>query len=181
LAYSKCSSWAVDQVHYQKAYIVGLESSKLGYILDFSFGGSFADSYTDGSQFKAKMVFYPGLLKERAIIKQKVNASSFDYKLKALPSLSSAVEYFQERKEAFPWADESLSLVEVNSIYEVDREWFMSDKEGKEIRVKPIEEVTFLEHKIWLLANGKPFTAALLDSNGQIQLLGAWVDNVYIY
>jgi len=119
-----------DRLKVRKVYLYGVESNCFAYILDFvPESRYFEELYTKSTMIKAQLVFYDGVIKQRAIIKTKESVDRYiPTSLKSVDSLHEAYSNFKEALISFPWVWEYPVFVSSCSIVSKDDEFYIVDR-----------------------------------------------------
>ena len=159
-----------DNLESRKIYLYGVQTNQWAYILEFAFGNSFfKDSYILGGKFQAKLAIYPGVLKNRAILKLKGGNSDLPYDLKPFKNLEIAHDHFIENKIRFPWIFEQFIFLKDANIVKYDHQYFLVDDTNNMLKIIAI---TFIKYLSFLAeSKGNKVDIFAVRTNNGIKIL----------
>ncbi len=171
--------WIVLKVDYQeddnlksrKVYLYGCSSNRWAYILDFSFAGrGFGDVYIQENYIQAKLAFYGGIIKQRAVLKVRgQNSDRYEGELDSFVSLKEANIAYQYQKMAYPFIFDMPQHHRDISIVDVDGSYILVDIDENTM---PIVGFDFeLYSHILAHTKGEKFDAFFLRNEKSIEML----------
>ncbi len=165
----------------QRHYLLGLESHRFAYILDFAFKNlALPTLLMPATATKATLVFQPSnALLRRAFIKnQGANTAKISTEFEPLLNLTAAQRDVVQHLQKSPWADDIIQIIADLTLATDNNAWFLRDTEGSLLKLNP----QFSEEKIWQLlavSGGVAKTFALLRTGATALPLGVFEENVY--
>jgi hypothetical protein len=170
-----------DDLTIQRHYLLGLQSHRFAYILDFAYKNlALPTLLMPATATKATLVFQPSnALLCRAFIKnQGANTSKIATDFEPLSSWSAAQRDIVQHLQKSPWADDILQIVADLTLASDNNAWFLRDTEGSILKVN----LQFSEEKIWQLlavSGGIAKTFAVLRTGETAMPLGIFEENSY--
>jgi hypothetical protein len=170
-----------DDLTIQRHYLLGLQSHRFAYILDFAFKNlALPTLLMPATATKATLVFQPSnALLCRAFIKnQGANTSRIATDFMPLANWTEAQRDIVQHLQKFPWADDILQVVADLTLTTDGTAWFLRDTEGSLLKLN----VKFSEEKIWQLlavSGGIAKTFAVLRTGETVMPLGIFEENSY--
>ena len=148
----------------RRTWLYGKNTGQTALILDYVFGGVFQEHYgLVGACFEGEIVFYPGVLKQRAVVKSQSRAISEEK-----PQFISLYENLQRHAttlSAFPWLTQYPFLLSKMSIVSVEKKWFLVDEKMKMIPLK--------------IAREKALKMLVITGNQPFDVFGEWAENIF--
>jgi hypothetical protein len=177
-----------DDLTIQRHYLLGLESHRFAYILDFAFKNlALPTLLMPATATKATLVFQSSnALLCRAFIKnQGANTSRIATDFMPLANWTEAQHYIVQHLQKFPWADDILQIVADLTLITDGTAWFLRDtpadsgtSAGSLLKLN----FKFSEEKIWQLlavSGGIAKTFAVLRTGETVMPLGIFEENSY--
>ena len=173
--------WEEEKMTTRKVHLYGTTSNKTAYILEFSFGGSFTTFYTTGSPIEAKLLFFEGVLEQRAIVKVQGQNTSKTPTLKPLKSLDEAHNLYIKEKIIYPFLFDRLHFIEEVQITKQtidNKEIFIlidTNKTFVSIDMTHTQYLTILAH-----TKGEKFNIFLVQESHHYTILSFYYENIVI-
>jgi hypothetical protein len=170
-----------DDLTIQRHYLLGLQSHRFAYILDFAFKNlALPTLLMPATATKATLVFQPSnALLRRAFVKnQGANTSRIATDFLPLFNWSAGQHDVVQHLQKFPWADDILQVVADLTLTTDGTAWFLRDTEGSLLKLN----FKFSEEKIWQLlavSGGIAKTFAVLRTGETVMPLGIFEENSY--
>jgi hypothetical protein len=170
-----------DDLTIQRHYLLGLQSHRFAYILDFAYKNvALPTLLMPATATKATLVFQPSnALLRRAFIKnQGANTAKIVSDFAPLANWTEAQHVIVQHLQKFPWADDIPQVVANLTLASDGMAWFLRDTEGSILKVNP----QFSEEKIWQLlavSGGIAKTFAVLRTGETVLPLGIFEENSY--
>jgi SWIM zinc finger len=170
-----------DDLTIQRHYLLGLQSHRFAYILDFAYKNlALPTLLMPATATKATLVFQPSnALLCRAFIKnQGANTAKIATDFEPLANWSAAQHVIVQHLQKFPWADDIPQVIADLTLASDGTAWFLRDTEGSLLKVN----LQFSEEKIWQLlavSGGIAKTFALLRTGETVMPLGIFEENSY--
>jgi hypothetical protein len=177
-----------DDLTIQRHYLLGLQSHRFAYILDFAFKNvALPTLLMPATATKATLVFQPSnALLCRAFIKnQGANTAKIATDFMPLPNWSAGQHDVVQHLQKFPWADDMLQVVADLTLTTDGTAWFLRDtpadggtSAGSLLKLN----TKFSEEKIWQLlavSGGIAKTFAVLRTGETVMPLGIFEENTY--
>jgi len=163
----------------RKTYLYGTTSNRFLYILDFAFmGAGFTETFAKGKKIQAKIAVYPGLQKNRAILKIKGNKTDIVSDLKPIVNFQVAHNFFIEQKIAFPFTFEVPIFIENVNLVKQNEVFYLINKKDEVLKCINFENDSYFN----LLAHSKGdwFDAFVVMSDFGIELLAIYLNEKMI-
>ncbi len=170
-----------DDLTIQRHYLLGLQSHRFAYILDFAYKNlALPTLLMPATATKASLVFQPSnALLCRAFVKnQGANTSKIATDFEPLSNWSAAQHVIVQHLQKSPWADDILQIVADLTLATDNNAWFLRDREGSLLKLN----LQFSEEKIWQLlavSGGIAKTFAVLRTGETVLPLGIFEENSY--
>lgn len=168
-----------DRVDMQKTWLLGKNTGHLAVIIDFAFGNQgFETNYLPGTGLEAELVYYPGSVSMRALLKDKPLRSHRIESIQAWPDLDSFFETHARILSRNPFLYEYPFLVEDLRPVNTGQVWHLMDKQDQYIPIVP----RFA--KIWELfaiSAGEPVTVFGEWNGRNLYPLGVWHHQRWIH
>jgi hypothetical protein len=170
-----------DDLTIQRHYLLGLQSHRFAYILDFAYKNlALPTLLMPATATKATLVFQPSnALLRRAFIKnQGANTAKIVSDFTPLANWTEAQHVIVQHLQKFPWADDIPQVVADLTLASDGAAWFLRDTEGSLLKVN----LQFSEEKIWQLlavSGGIAKTFAVLRTGETVLPLGIFEENTY--
>jgi len=161
-----------ERLTVRKVYLYGTESNRWAFILEFAHGNSyFEEHYLEGSLVQAKLVFYDGLFKQRAVLKIKGAKEESDFKaLRPFATLQEAHNAFKEALILFPWIFDYPLFVSACNVVEKDKKFYLVDREDSFIELKGMGRSAY--YNFLIQSSGAFVDMFLLQNQEQTRVLG---------
>lgn len=102
-----------DKLVYRRVWLRHESSGQWALLLDFSFGQQgFADHWVCGSAYQGRLSYYPGVLPQRAVVKELLPSRSVYEQLSGFDSLSDCQQAYAAALAANPWLSSLPALLE---------------------------------------------------------------------
>ena len=173
--------WEEEKMTARKVHLYGITSNKTAYILEFSFGGSFTTFYTIGSPIEAKLLFFEGVLEQRAIVKVQGQNTSKTPTLKPLKSLDEAQNIYIKEKIIYPFLFDKLHFTEELHITKQtieNTEVFILIDTNKTFVIVDITHTRYLT--ILAYTKGEKFSVFLVQQSQNYTILSVYYENKVI-
>ena len=170
-----------DDLTIQRHYLLGLQSHRFAYILDFAYKNlALPTLLMPATATKATLVFQPSnALLRRAFVKnQGANTAKIVTDFIPLANWTEAQHVIVQHLQKFPWADDIPQIVANLTLASDGTAWFLRDTEGSILKVN----LQFSEEKIWQLlavSGGIAKTFAVLRTGKTVMPLGIFEQNIY--
>lgn len=155
-----------DRLQVQRSWLRGVRSGMHALILTFAFGNQAPFSgLVTGTQFEAELVFFPGSLPLRALIKKRSDATR---PAAGMPhaTFDDSLAKFSEALAANPWLQRYPIAAAAAVPVERPGGWFLLDEARKCVRVHPR-----FQHAWTLMA---------LSGGHPVELFGEWNGNFFV-
>ncbi|MEZ4849453.1 MAG: hypothetical protein R3B93_12715 [Bacteroidia bacterium] len=133
-----------DRLDIQRTWLVGDQSGKLALIIDFAFGNQeFEHQFKPGTAFEAELVYYPGSLQTRALLKEKPERI---YPMQLLNGWDNLQDFFSLHAQALsqnPFIFQFPFLVNHLKPVMIGEKWGLADKKSDYIPVHPLFNKTW--------------------------------------
>lgn len=160
----------------EKTWLLGQTSGHYAMQLQFFVRSQVPENrLISGLVYDAELVFFPGTVTQRAIVKEQFQSVS-PKQVKGFEDLLSMNNYEAEISSQYPLIDEHALLVNQVKPVPLGKHWGLQDEKGH------IVSLTNSEYKIWkllALAGAKPIPVFLTGKENQYELRGAWAMNNY--
>ncbi len=149
----------------RKIWLYGKKSRETALITDFAFNGIFTEQYGPaGSCFEGEIVFYPGVVKQRALVKTQIRTIE-----EVHPVFKGFAENFRlhaENISIFPWIKQFPFLLSEMKIGFSENRWFFTDDKMNAIPLQVSRE--------------KAMDILVLTGNQPFDVFGEWSDNLFV-
>lgn len=164
-----------DGLTSRKTYLYGVTTNRFVYILDFSFrGAGFSETYVKGQQLQAKLALYPGVHKNRAILKVKGIDTDINFDLHPVPFKDANARYLESRIK-FPFTFESLAMVASAKIVLQENNIYLVNKKDEILHCFDLPKETFLT--VLAISKGHWFDAFVVMNQQGVELLAIHFDD----
>jgi len=162
----------------RKTYFYGIQTNRWAYILDFSFrGAGFLETYVKGRKMLAKLAMYPGIHRNRAILKIKGSDTDVKFDLKPVPFKETNARYLAHRIK-FPFTFDWLAFVASAKIVRHDEKIFLVNPNDEVLLCFGLSSETFLS--VLAITKGYWFDAFLVMHEQGVELLAIhFNDKIY--
>ena len=160
----------------EKTWLLGQKTNKYAVQLQFFVRTSVPENrLMPGMSYDAELVFFPGTVAQRAIVKQQFQSSTIS-QVNGFVDLKTMNAYEAEISTANPLIDEHALLVNNLKPVRIGNNWLLQDQKGHVVNLKNTEE------KIWKLlaiAGAKPIPVFLTGKENRYEIRGAWAMETY--
>lgn len=137
----------------RRIWLYGKQAGITALILDFGFGGNFTEQYgPTGSCFQGEVVFYPGILRQRALVKTQTRTPKPFFPL--FKNTEDNLQQMASQLSVFPWFRQFPFLLSDMVLVSHNKKWFLADKSMKIIPIKASQNKVL---HILALSGNEPF------------------------
>ncbi len=159
----------------RKTYLYGVTTNRFAYFLDFSFrGAGFSETYVKGHKMQAKLAMFPGVHKNRAVLKIKGSDTKAEFNLKPL-SFKAANAQYLERRIKFPFTFDWLGLVASAKIAHHDDKIYLVNENDDILHCFEMATERFLS--VLAITKGHWFDAFVVMNEQGVRLLAIYFNN----
>ncbi|GLV59878.1 hypothetical protein KDH_67020 [Dictyobacter sp. S3.2.2.5] len=170
----------VERGRAQRTWLYGTASSQSTFVLQFSYmGAPFGENYPLGTHQQAELVYWPGVVPQRALFAQRHGISlPIQERLPGVASFAAFQDGVARQLGRNPWQERFLCLIQ-DSLPVYDQEnksWWLSDQQGQALPLARRQD----EHwKLLALSGGHPLDLAAEWNGEALMPLGALIDHSY--
>ncbi|HEX7642723.1 MAG TPA: SWIM zinc finger family protein [Burkholderiaceae bacterium] len=168
-----------DKVRVQRSWLLGEQSGRSALLLQFAAGAqSFAASWLPGSAFDAELVYYPGALLQRALLKGQAAPLPMPQAFSHAVDIAGLLDESAAMLAQNPWLERHAAVlrgvVARRGGKRNDQDWQVVDQAGLSLPLSGGEQW------LWLaLTGGKPCDVAVEWDGHRIRPLGAYAGGRY--
>lgn len=150
-----------DRLRVQRIWLWGERSGRAALILHFAHAQQPLDaSFVTGTMIEAELVFFPGAVPLRAIVKQRRGAPAPPNRISGFAKIADAHEAYLGAMAANPWLEKfPMPLLDVTPLRRGGL-WFVRDAEGRALKLAPSFEFGW--------------TMLSLSGGREIDIFGEW-------
>lgn len=127
-----------DRLRAQKTYLVGAKTRRSAMVLQFAHAAQpFATAFAPGTKFDAEIVFYPGAVPLRGLIKQRHASPEPSADVPGEPAIAAVLAAYAGALAANPWVEEFPVALSAAVPVRRDDRWALADADGDAVPVHP--------------------------------------------
>jgi hypothetical protein len=161
----------------QRNWLYGVNTGRFALILNFAYRTQTVDlSLVPGTAMEAELVFYPGSLPLRALLKERKRTAAFP-KVNGLPGWQSVAAQYALHGSIYPWLYQWPLIVANLVLLPLEKRWILKDINNC---IAPLDK-NF--NKIWkalAYGGGHPLPMFLIRENDYFLPLGLWHGDQYV-
>jgi len=167
-----------ERLRTQRNWFRGRQSGRMALILNFAHGNAPLDaSLVPGTTIRAELVFFPGVLPRRALIRQKQGIVPMSEPM-GFARIAEALESYGRGLARDPWLVRLPVLL--SSVVPIHREgrWLVRDTSGKSVSFSAVDETNW---RLLALSGGRPVSIFGEWTGDRLDPLGAWAEGRYTH
>lgn len=161
----------------QRNWLYGVNSRQFALILNFAYRTQTVDlSLVPGTAMEGELVFYPGSLPLRALLKERVRTVEFP-EVPGLADWQAVAHAYATHCSASPWLYQWPLIVENITLLPLEKQWILQDSGNR------MAQLDKKFDKLWKLlayGGGHPLTMSFVRENDCFLPLGLWYKKRYI-
>jgi hypothetical protein len=167
-----------DRLKVQRTWLIGRASRRPALVIQFAPGNQPLDaSLVPGTRLDAELVFFPGTVPMRAIVKRRSEAAGPIEAVPAEPSLEAALAVHAAALAANPWTERTpLAVEEVIPVHRQGR-WSLRDGSDGSIALRPRGDDGW---RLLACSGGRPIGVFGEYDGDALLPLGCWNDEGYV-
>lgn len=160
-----------ENIRLRKTWLWGINSGKPALILDFTqFSGAFEVHYNVGTIFKGELVYYPGTVPLRAIVKKQYPANAHIQEIRGVANFDNFLTYYAQSISANPWIMEyPCPLSQVIPIFKNEKIWLIDEHKN----TIPVIDKGLMGWQLIALSGGEPISVFGEWTGEELMLLSA--------
>ncbi len=161
----------------QRNWLYGVNSAQFALILNFAYRTQTIDvSLVPGTAMEAELVFYPGNLPLRAVLKDRVQTVEFS-NLPGMASWQSVAHQYAAHCSLFPWLNQWPVIVDNITLFLLEKRWVLADRDK---RIAPLDKRFDKIWKVLAYSGGYPLPMFFIRESNHFLPLGLWYKGRYI-
>ncbi|GCE06586.1 SWIM zinc finger family protein [Dictyobacter aurantiacus] len=170
----------VERGRAQRTWLYGTTSGQATFVLQFSYmGAPFGETYPLGTHQQAELVYWPGVVPQRALFAQRHGISRpIQERLPGVASFTDFLDGVARQLGRNPWQERFLCLIQDSlPIYDQEsKTWWLRDQQGQSL---PLARSQNEHWKLLALSGGHPLDLAAEWNGETLMPLGALINHSY--
>lgn len=161
----------------QRNWLYGVNSRQFALILNFAYRTQTIDvSLVPGTAMEAELVYYPGNLSLRAVLKERVRTVAFP-EVPGLADWQAVARQYASHCSLSPWLYLWPVIIEDIMLLPIEKKWMLKDSGS---RMAPLDNRFDKIWKVLAYSGGHPLTMSFIRENDHFLPLGLWHKERYV-